>query len=64
MSDKETSPSHTSRYRRSSSTTEKGGGAAKGGMFTTSQRQQPSHFTVHPDWASEYSGLQQHSRRK
>jgi hypothetical protein len=63
-SDKETSPSHRSRYRRSSSTTEKGGGAAKGGMFATSQRQQPSHFTIHTDWASEYPGQQQHSRRK
>lgn len=25
----------------------------KGSMFATSQRGQPSHYTIHPDWASE-----------
>jgi len=35
--------------RRSSSEREK---STKGSMFTAT-RQQPSHYTVHPDWASE-----------
>ena len=28
----------------------------KGSMFGTATKQQPSHFTVHPDWASESVG--------
>ena len=28
----------------------------KGSMFGTAAKQQPSHFTVHPDWASESVG--------
>ena len=38
--------------RRSNSGTE---GSAKGSMFTA-KREVPSHFTVHPEWASEVAG--------
>ena len=50
--DKQTSPSHRPQSRRTGSGKERTS-PAKGGMFATNQRQQPSHFTVHPDWASE-----------
>ena len=58
--DKNTSPSRRPHSRRSGSGADKQGPAAKGGMFATSQRQQPSHFTVHTDWASE--AITGHSR--
>ena len=48
------SPPRQPHFRRSNSGSEKT--TAKGGMFATSTRQQPSHYTVHPDWASEASG--------
>ena len=48
------SPPRQPHFRRSNSGSEKT--TAKGGMFATSTRQQPSHYTVHPDWGSEASG--------
>ena len=46
------SPTRRVQYRRSSSDSDKA--PAKGGLFKSTS-QQPAHYTVHPDWASEHT---------
>ena len=48
-------------YRRRRSCSNEGPSMAKGSMFSAN-KQIPSHFTVHPDWASEHTKPAQYKR--